>query len=215
MTEIKHILFDFDGTLVDTIDMALTFYNKIAPDYHCKPVDQEDIKNLSTHKLQELLPAYGITKFKIFILLLRIRKEVKKQIAEIKPIKNMESTLLDLKNRGYKLGVVTSNSRNTVSKFLANNQLSGVFDFICSSNHFFGKDRVLRRLIRRYKITKGNAIYVGDETRDVEASKRAGMAVIAVCWGLSSRKMLETTCPDQIADSPKDIYTSIQQIFRE
>ena len=49
------------------------------------------------------------------------------------------------------------------------------------------------------------AIYVGDETRDVEAARKAGVQIIAVGWGLNSRASLLLQNPDFIVDSPEEL----------
>ncbi len=213
--ETKYIVFDFDGTIADTLDMAFNMFNGIAGEYNCRPVTQEDRHKLRTQRPQELLKKYGVTNLKMFSILLRMRKELSNRIPEIDLIKDMEAALHEIKNAGFRLGILTSNSRDNVSKFLENKALTSLFDFIYSGNGFFGKARVIRRLLEHENISVQGVIYVGDETRDVEASKKAGIPVIAVSWGFSSRDVLASLQPDQIADEPEQLPGCVHRILHD
>ncbi|HRZ96668.1 MAG TPA: HAD-IA family hydrolase [Paludibacter sp.] len=213
MNNNKYIIFDFDGTIANSIELALNIYNRIAPDYKCKPIHEEFRDLLSSKNPKQYFKEYGITTLKLFLLVFRIRKELGKHVADIKPVNNIVQTIYELKVAGYKLGIITSNSSKNVRKFLENNNLSDVFDFVHSASNLFGKDKVFRRLFKRNDISVENSLYIGDETRDIEASKKSGIPVIAVSWGLTRRQILETLHPDQIAGEPKELMACVQNIF--
>ncbi|MBN2763287.1 MAG: HAD hydrolase-like protein [Bacteroidales bacterium] len=212
MKDIKYIILDFDGTIADTLGMAIKIFNRIAPEYDCKPINGEDWELIRTKRPQDLLKVYGVTNFKLVLILLRIRKEMSRLIPEIVPVKNITDALRVIKKSGLRLGILTSNSRFNVSAFLEDNGLSEVIDFIYSGKSLFGKDRVLLRLFDHENISPENVIYIGDETRDIEASKKAGIPVIAVAWGLNKKDFLASLHPDQIADTPEELFGCIQQI---
>ena len=213
MSSNKYVIFDFDGTIANSIEQAINTYNRIAHEYKCKPIQEEFRDLLSSKNPQQYFKEYGITTWKLFLLVFRIRKEISKHIADIKPVDNIISSLHELKNGGYKLGILTSNSGKNVNQFLDNNNLSGVFEFVYSASNLFGKDKVFRRLLKRNNISVNNAIYVGDERRDVEASRKVGVPIIGVSWGLLNRKILETLQTDQIADDPHELMACVQKIF--
>ncbi len=213
MNDSDYIIFDFDGTIADTFDLALEIYNTIAPEYNCRPAGPEDHELLRTKKPQELLKTYGVTRLKLLTLLLRIRKELSRHIPDIKLVSGMEASLQEIRNSGYKMGILTSNSVSNVSKFLDINNLSGLFDFIYSGRSLFGKEKVIRRLLMHEQLSADRVIYVGDETRDIEASKNAGIPVVAVSWGLNRREVLASLSPDQIADDPKELRGCLLRIF--
>jgi phosphoglycolate phosphatase len=213
MNDLKCVVFDFDGTIADTLDLALKIYNRIAPEYKFKSIGQQELELLRAEKPQKLLKAYGITDLRLFMLLLRMRKELGKHIPEIRPVEGIRDSLYEIKNDGYKLGILTSNSVINVSKFLENNSLSGIVDFIYSGKSLFGKDRVIRRMLENEKLSPGGVVYVGDETRDVEASKKSGIPVIAVSWGLHTREILNSLHPDRIADRPEELIAFVRLIL--
>lgn len=77
--------------------------------------------------------------------------------------------------------------------------------FVYSGQNIFGKDKVINRLLKEQEINKALAVYIGDETRDVEAAQKLGMKVIAVTWGFNSKKVLQTLNPDAIVEKPQDL----------
>ena len=92
------------------------------------------------------------------------------------------------------MGILTSNSSQNVKEFLKNHQLD-VFDFTHSVSKFWGKSSGLKRLIRKYKLKPDHLLYIGDEIRDLEAAKKAGIRFAAVTWGYNSSKALKACHP--------------------
>jgi len=213
LRSIKYIVFDFDGTIADTIEPAFNIFNSIAAEYNFQPITKEDREEIRMGKPKDFLKKYEISEFKLLLILLRVRKEMGKRIREIKPVKGIRESLHEIKKSEFRLGILTSNAKSNVELFLRNSELKDITDFIYSGKSLFGKHIVMKRLFDREKINPGEIIYVGDEIRDIEASRNAGVKVIAVSWGLSSRKLLESAEPDQIADTPKDLMQCIQRIL--
>lgn len=212
MKNTKYIVFDFDGTLADTIDLAINIFNKIAHEYNLKEIKEEDKLALSTQKPKDLLKIYDITKIKVVLLLLRIRKEMGLHLNELKIVNDIKEALQELKDAGFRLGILTSNSKNNVGAFLDNNGLSDLIDFIYSGKSLFGKDKVMKSMLDQERISKEDIIYVGDEIRDIEACKKVGIPVISVTWGLNKTDVLEALSPDQIANSPKELLGCVEKI---
>lgn len=208
-----YIVFDFDGTIADSIDLGFRIFNRIAPEYKLQQIDEEIKKEIVTKHPQELLKKYGISNLKVITLLLRLRKEFTQHIDEIQLIAGMEQALHDIKNAGLRIGILTSNSVVNVRKVLERYNLSAIIDFVYSGKSLFGKDKVIRSMLKKEAISPDNVIYVGDETRDVEASKKAEIPVISVPWGFSSRASLETAKPDEIADSPDTLLECVWRLL--
>jgi phosphoglycolate phosphatase len=213
MSDSEYIILDFDGTIADTLELALGIYNRIAPEYNFRPVGEAERELFRTKKPQELLKTYGISKLKLLTVLLRMRKELSRHIPEMKPVGGMEGALREMRNAGYRIGILTSNSVENVRKFVDINSLSALFDFIHSGRSLLGKEKLIRKLLIHKQLPAGRIVYIGDETRDIEASRAAGIPVIAVSWGLNRRDLLASLSPDQIADKPEELLDCVRRIF--
>jgi phosphoglycolate phosphatase len=213
MANPNYVIFDFDGTIADTLELVKRIYNNLAPEYGCKLVEKIDNELLGAKKPQELLKKYGVTPVKLPFLVLKMRNEISKHVSEIQPVKNIHPALFEIKNAGFNLGIMTSNATGNVRHFLKSNGLDGIFDFIHTSKHIFGKDKSLLRLFKTENIPRDNAVYVGDEKRDVEAARKAGIPMVSVSWGYMSREILAALEPEQIADRPDELLQCIQRIF--
>lgn len=203
----KNLIFDFDGTIVDSLDLLVDIYNKICFRYNCFPVDMSDKKELMNKRPQEFLKKYRINYFKLPIIALGVKKEFKKRVKDVKIFPGISQSLWALKEKGFNLFILTSNSKKVVGLFLKNNNLESLFDSVYSSSNVFGKDKSIRRFLRDSKMFKEEVIYIGDETRDVEAMRRAGIPIFSVGWGFNSKESLLKLNPDKFFDKPEDLIS--------
>ncbi|MFY9364865.1 MAG: HAD-IA family hydrolase, partial [Bacteroidales bacterium] len=164
--------------------------------------DEEGRRVLAAGKPQDVMKQYHISPQKLALLVLRIRKEMRNSIGKLQPVDGMEKALSVLQKQGYPMGIVTSNDRDNVLLFLKNNNLDTYFQCIYTGRSLFGKDKIFKRLFRQHGMSAKDAIYIGDETRDVEACKKTGIPVIAVTWGMNNKTVLAALQPEGLADSP-------------
>ncbi len=68
------------------------------------------------------------------------------------------------------------------------------------------------KLLRSNSLHVKDSIYIGDETRDILASKAIGMRCIAVSWGFAETSFLESLHPTAIARKPQDIVTILEEL---
>ena len=150
----KVIVFDFDGTIADTYQAIVDITNNLSSEFGYQPIDEEELLLLKNLSSKEIVRRTEISLFKIPFLVKRVQKELGHQIAELSPIKGMESVLLELKQRNYILGIVTSNVKENVVIFLQKNNLEYMFDFIYSGTNIFGKHRIINELVRTHNLKK-------------------------------------------------------------
>lgn len=208
----KYIIFDFDGTIADTVDWAMNIFNKIASEFNIQPLEARERDLIRSKRPQELLKSFGVTGLQLTSVVIRLRKEMSHAISHMKMVPCINNVFREIHNLGFRLGVLTSNSKDNVKTFLENNDLIDIFDFIYSEKNIFGKKTAINRMLTPEKISKQNVIYVGDETRDIEASKKAGIPVIAVTWGLNDKQILATAQPNQIIDAPEELLACIKNM---
>ena len=205
----KVIVFDFDGTIADTYQAIVDITNDLSSEFGYQPIDEDELLLLKNLSSKEIVRRTEISLFKIPFLVKRVQKELGCQIAELSPIKGIESVLLELKQRNYILGIVTSNVKENVVIFLQKNNLEYIFDFIYSGTNIFGKHRIINQLVKKYNLNKTDVIYVGDETRDIRSARKSGIGIIAVGWGFNSQEILAEHKPDFLAIKPKELLQAI------
>ena len=200
------IIFDFDGVIVDSLESIIEISRKLIDRYdHQKKIPKEKaIALVRNKKLQEIFKKLGISSIKIFFGLRKIRSELNKEIEYLKPIKGIKRVLNEIKKDGSKLGILTSNSKKNVNRFLRKNDLE-LFNFIYSEASFFNKHKVIDHLLDKQKLKREEVVFIGDETRDVEAAKKEKIKIIAVSWGYNSKKLLAKEKPDFLVDKPSEI----------
>ncbi len=130
MEDIKYIIFDFDGTIADTIDLAMHIFNKVAKEFNCEPIKEKDRDLIRSKRPQELLKSFGVTRLQLTSIILRLRKEMSYAIPNMKIVAGINNALREINNSEFRLGILTSNSRDNVKAFLENNDLIDIFEFI-------------------------------------------------------------------------------------
>ena len=202
------VVFDFDGTIADTLSVVIKIANRFAEHYGYRKIPLSDLPKLREKKPSEVLKHLGISIFRLPIVVRKIRFEMNKEIAHLNTAADLKNTLVKLKESGCVLGILTTNSHENVMEFLKNNDLD-LFDFVYSGRAVFGKSRLLKKLMKAKTIPHKDPIYVGDEIRDVEAAKKAGIKVIGVSWGYNTRDALQKAHPDYIVEKPEDLQEII------
>ena len=177
---IMHLIFDFDGTLVNSFDGAIEKFNVLADEFSFKKISLDESLNLKDLSSQELVKYLKIPLYKIPRVLSKARKYMQDDISKLAPFLNLPQVLQTFHNANYSLGILTSNSKENVITWLETHQMKHLFNFIHSKSSYFGKNRVLKKILEKHKIDKSHAFYIGDETRDIEAAKQNNIYSIAV-----------------------------------
>jgi len=198
------VIFDFDGTIADTLAAIVRLANKYNADLGIPPLDREEIEAMRGMSSRAILKKHRIPLAKLPYLLIHYQKELSHEIDKLGLFPGIREVLLELKALGVKLGILTSNSEENVEKFLQARELD-VFDFIHSEVNLFGKSRALKHVLKENEVDRGEVIYVGDEARDIDACRKAKVPVIAVSWGFQRRDFLIDHDPNFIVDSPGEI----------
>lgn len=205
----KTIIFDFDGTIANTVASMLQIYNRVAPKYGCKPIPPENYDFLMTQRPQDAMKAYGVTRWKLPFLAFEIRRKLVYEMAKTEPMPGMIEALEAIKNAGYDLGILTSNAEKNVNIFLKNYNIQELFNFVYAGSSLFNKAETFRKVLKKEKLEKNNILYVGDETRDIEATQKVGVPIIAVSWGLNSHEALEKLKPLKTVNTAENLVEAI------
>jgi pyrophosphatase PpaX len=213
------ILFDLDGTLIDTTDLILSCF------HHC----WEKVCGI-THPRAALLQTFGMPlKDAMWILVERANEPrpeprrdgetsvlIEQLVSEYRtfnlanhdtlarPFLQMRDALVELRNREYALGVVTSKGRDLAVRGLNLCSLADLFDtavFLEDTNRHKPDPAPVLEALSRLNAPPHRAAYVGDSAHDILAGRRAGVQTIAALWGPGCRNDLEQAMPDCVVSS--------------
>ncbi|WP_426560675.1 HAD-IA family hydrolase [Dapis sp. BLCC M172] len=204
------MIFDFDGTLADTFDLIFAITNRLSVEFGYKQTKKEEIPEIEKLSPLELINQSGISLFKVPFLLRKIRTEFQKEINNVRLFSGIKDAVLELKYQGYKIGIITSNAQENVEVVLQKYDLF-IFDFIASGTTLFGKHRVIKKYLKSENIQREEMVYIGDETRDIHAAKKAKIKVVAVTWGFNSREALSEYQPDALVEQPQELIEVVNK----
>jgi phosphoglycolate phosphatase len=197
-------IFDFDGTIADSMEVALSEYNRLAPRFRVKSVARNDLARVRTMKARAAMKEHGVSFWKLPFLVSSMRAALHEHVDSLKPIAGMPEVLRALCASGCRCSILSTNSRANIARFLVRHDLA-LFDHVVGGSSLFGKARALKRLIRRAQLDASRVYYIGDEARDVDAATAAGVRSIAVSWGYADRAALGFHSPTHVIDRPADL----------
>jgi phosphoglycolate phosphatase len=209
MTNSPYLIFDFDGTLVDSFRAVIEKFNLLADEFKFRKISSDEVDSLRDLTSRELIKYLKIPMYKIPSVLRCARKHMTSEMRVLLPFANLPEVLHKLYNNKVALGILTSNSSDNVTEWLEHNKMQRLFNFIHVESSYLGKHRILRKIIKTYKMDKSHTFYIGDETRDIDAAKKCGVYSVAVTWGFNSEKILSQHQPHYILRKPEDILTII------
>lgn len=206
---VKTIIFDFDGTLVDSFKVAI----EVAHELTHRPilVQPEEIVRLRKLRLLDVAKELKLPRWQWPILIIRGRRRMTKRLDEVEPFADMPIVVQDLHAAGYKMLVMSSNSLENVQRVLDKRNLSQYFSHIKGGIGLLGKSKGLRELIKQQNLVLEDCIYIGDEPRDIEGSRKVGMPCISVTWGFNAPELLQDHNPLAIVDTPQQLRSELKK----
>jgi len=199
------ILFDFDGTLADSFPAVMRVATRLAKEENRAMPGEEEIPQLRRLHAGELLKRSGISKAKLPFWLNRLRRELALETPGMSSFPGMREALTGLRAKGTRMGIITSNGEAGVRLFLEKHDWTNLFCLIETGSPLFGKARLIRRAARHLKSEPGAIWYAGDELRDIEAARQAGVCSAAVTWGFNDAEVLAAAAPDALLHHPGDL----------
>ncbi|MBX9626297.1 MAG: HAD hydrolase-like protein [Gemmataceae bacterium] len=197
------VVWDFDGTLADSMPAGLHIFNRLAPELGIKPIaDPAAARGMST---RQFLRHHRIRFWRLPRLVRRFQAAAAAEADKLALFPGLAEVLRGLVDRGVRLGILSSNNEGNIRRCLAANGVEGLFAFVVGCPKLFGKGRALRRLLRTGGVDRREVLYVGDEVRDLEAAKRAGVAAAAVTWGFHAEELLRAAGPRYVVSDPREL----------
>ena len=209
-----YLLFDFDGTLVDSFNCVMEKAILMAEEFHFQTMSDKDINDLRDLTSKELLKLLNIPVYKIPKLIHHMRKHLRNEMHSLAPSRHIRPVVEKLYNANVPLGILSSNSVENVSKWLDSHDMRHFFNFIHTESNYFSKKYLLKKTLKTYRMDKSNTYYICDETRDIDAATKNNIKSIAVTWGYNSEKALLQYQPAFIARHPDDILSICEMYIK-
>jgi len=205
--KINTLLFDLDGTLINTNELIIESFLHTLHSYYPDQYKREDV-----------LPFIGPTLYDTFT---SINPEKTEEMVKVYRQFNHEQhdtlvteyetvfeTIKTLKEHGFKLGIVTTKIRDTVNMGLKLTKLDQFFDVVVTlddvENAKPHPEPVLNALAQLDSKPE-EAIMVGDNHHDVEAGKNAGTKTAGVSWSIKGREYISSYNPDYLLERMSDL----------
>lgn len=197
-------IFDFDGTLSDSLAWFSRNYNAIAVHHGLRTVDEQELQMLRGRSNTEIIRQLNVPMWKVPALAADMRARMAADVANIRLFDGVDEMLERLHAGGARIAIVTSNSEANVRAILGEGNARLVDHFDCGAS-MFGKARKLKRTMQQLRIGPRETMFIGDEVRDIEAARSAGTAAGAVAWGYATPEILA-------AHRPTVLFERMEQI---
>src|SRR4051794_34056290 len=114
---IKYAIFDFDGTIVDSKELAFHLLNDLSDKYRFKKISRSELDTLTKLPIKDRLKILRIPFYKVPLLLLELKKNYKTIISSIKPFEGIKEVVVTLKEQGIHTIIISSNTVQNITQF--------------------------------------------------------------------------------------------------
>jgi phosphoglycolate phosphatase len=199
------VIFDLDGTLVDSFPWFLRVVNDVAREFKFRPIASDDIARLRRSGAAEILKHLELPLWKVPRVAAHMRRMKRQHLSELPLFPGIPGMLDTLRSSGTRIALVSSDSEVNARLQLGSSAVH-ISDFACGAS-LFGKAAKFRRIVKRAGLASSAAIAIGDEMRDMDAADAAGIAFGGVAWGYADPDALRARQPqawfDAVADIPR------------
>lgn len=202
------VLFDLDGTVIDTGSIILASMRHAAREVLGRDfADEELMATVGGPGLEAQMRTLDPDRVDELVRVYRAHNEPLHD--EIAFFHGMDEVLLRLREEGRRLGIVTAKRRATVDLAFARVPLGHLFDTVVGGDEterHKPDPQPLLLALERLGAQPDDAAYVGDSPFDVRAAKAGGLHAIAVTWGgIHARERLDAEEPDAVVDSAGEL----------
>lgn len=192
---IKHIFLDFNGTLLDDLDLCLDLLNWHLKGQNKKLVNKDEYKEIFTFPIIDYYKKAGLD-FNIESFDSLAHKFMDRYVAEYKECKIFDGvfdTLKYLKNKGYKLYILSASKKSILDMQCDYFGLTKYFDYLIGINNIYAssKEEIAINFIKDNNIDPATAIFIGDTLHDNEVALKANVKCYLVSCGHQSYNVLK------------------------
>lgn len=201
------LLFDLDGTLIDTNDLIISSFVHTLNQYFPNKYTREDVlefigpplidtmQSLLPEKVDEMIAVYR-----------KFNHEMHDEL--VKEFDGVYDTIKTLSEKGFKLGIVTTKIRQTVEMGLKLTRLEPFFEAVVTLDDVTNAKpdpEPVEKALQLLGSTPERAIMIGDNHHDILAGKNAGAKTAGVAWSMKGKEYLQSYSPDYMLEHISDI----------
>ncbi len=212
---INTIIFDLDGTLLNTLEGLKNSTNFALKKFNCPEITLEQTRSFVGNGVRKLIERAipNGEKNPDFEKCLNTFKEHYSKTMYQKTVAydGIEDMLTELKKRGIKTGVV-SNKFDTAVKELCKNYFDGLIIVAIGESPNVRKKPAPDSVLKAMEILGAkpeNTLYVGDSDVDIQTAKNSNLKSVGVTWGFRDRELLEEEGADFIINTPCELLELI------
>lgn len=197
MKAIRLVVFDFDGTLADSEAWFMARLNLVARQFgfrETSPDEREKLRGLSS---REIICELGVPLWRLPLIVSHLRRMATREIDHIPRFPWVEQLFTELTAAGTVIAIVSSNTEQNIRRVLGPAAVHVAA--IGAGVSLFGKAARFQQVLKRLGIPASAAVGVGDEVRDIEAARQAGITAVAAGWGFATAAALRAANPDAFA----------------
>lgn len=202
-------IFDLDGTLADSFPWFLGVLNTVAREFKFREVAAGDIEPLRHHGVNDLMRKLEVPLWKLPRIAHRVRAMKRADMAHIPLFPGVDTMLRALADADVTLALVSSDNEVNTRDMLGEANAALISHFACGAS-LFGKAAKFKRVMKLAGVAAGATIAIGDEIRDIEAARAAGIACAAVTWGYAAPEALRARKPDVVFERMEDIVATLK-----
>ena len=204
MPAYKLAIFDFDGTLGDTMGWMLDASDSMADKFGFQKIDRSQLDTLRHLSAREMMKLHRLPTLKLPMIAAHFHTLMAQDAGSIRMFEGAPETLRSLHAAGVKLAVVSSNAEANIRVVLGEELGGLISQFACGAT-IFGKASKFRRVLKVLGVAPRDAISIGDEIRDLDAAREVGLATGVVCWGYTAPDALRAQKPDHVFEAMAEI----------
>ena len=209
ISKINTILFDLDGTLIDTNELIISTYLHTLEKYFPGKYTREDVLPFLGPTLHEVFGEMDPDRVEEMVLDYRTYNLANHDTLEKEFVGVME-TIETLKKKGYKLAIVTTKREDVAFKGLRLMKLDSFFDVMVAYDHVKKvkpDPEPIYLALEKLDSKPEETLMVGDNFHDVLAGKNAGTKTAGVAWTIKGRDYLAKYEPDYMLENMTDLLT--------
>jgi pyrophosphatase PpaX len=205
--KIDTVLFDLDGTLIDTNELIISSFLHTLEQYYPGRYQRNDVLPFLGPTLQETFEAINPGGFREMMTTYRTFNKANHDLL-VTEFEGVTETVAALKEEGFKLGIVTTKLSDVVAMGLNLTGLNRYFEVIVALDHVEKAKpdpEPVFKALEALSSRPENAIMVGDNHHDILAGRNAGTLTAGVAWSIKGREHLAAYKPDYILEKMPDL----------